>query len=182
MSIEIAETWKFLMQYTWAPGIYWMIVGVSAIHVFVRGGTYEMFAATTVIVASIATAHWKPGGPWFESVRFETLVIDTIFEVVLIAIALGSDRYWPIWAAGFNSLNVATHIAVMVGPPVMPVIYYQALTIWSYLVIVSINLGAEAYWRENAAVRRYPEVPPKRQDIRGCHGHAKSMPGSNLWE
>ena len=71
---------------------------------------------------------------------------------LLISMSLRTDRYWPLSAAGFQLLCVATHVARIVDPGVHAWAYATGQVIWSQLVFVALGVGVWGTWRE----RFYP--------------------------
>jgi hypothetical protein len=88
-----------------------------------------------------------------EHVQWPVLAIDTAFLVLLLWLALRSGRFWPLFAAGFQLLGVATHLASALDPRLGGWTYLTAALVWNYMVLFTIGYAA---W---TAPRRYASAP-----------------------
>ena len=77
------------------------------------------------------------------------LLIDMLLLAYLLVLALRSDRYWPLWAAGFQVVGTFIHVARIVDPSVWPPAYATAEVFWSYPVLFALGAGTwlEARYR-----------------------------------
>jgi hypothetical protein len=112
---------------------------------FFKGGRPERIAAGGITLGVLAgfamrDRHWS-GTQWAD------FAIDLIFFLLILAIALRSDRYWPIWAAGFQLLAVITHAASLIDAGLAPWAYVTAGVIWTYLVMGALAVGTYEAWR-----------------------------------
>ena len=78
------------------------------------------------------------------------LVIDLALLAYLLTLALRSDRFWPLWAAGFQVVGTTVHLARMVDTDVWPFVYGTAQIFWSYPVLLALMAGTwlEARYRQ----------------------------------
>jgi hypothetical protein len=76
------------------------------------------------------------------STHWEVFFVDAALLGLYLWLALRTQRHWPLFAAGFQLLVVATHIGRAVDPTVSGWAYLTAGIIWSYLVLFSIGYGA----------------------------------------
>jgi hypothetical protein len=74
------------------------------------------------------------------------VVIDSTVLVTLIAIALWSDRFWPLWAAGFQLVGSMAHVLKMIDVAFAPWGYAVAARFWSYPILLVLFIGA---WRQH---------------------------------
>jgi hypothetical protein len=81
------------------------------------------------------------------------LAVDAGFLAFLALLALRSDRFWPIWAAGFQLLAVITHCARLLDPTLGAWVYITAGVIWTYLVLFALTFGTLGCWRADAQSR-----------------------------
>ncbi|MBV7256379.1 hypothetical protein KCG44_06215 [Pacificimonas sp. WHA3] len=77
----------------------------------------------------------------YESTEMLALVPDMALAIYLMVIALTTDRFWPLWAAAFQSVAVLTHLAVLAMPHMMPTAYAVAQGLWLYGVLIALVLG-----------------------------------------
>ena len=115
-----------------------------------RGRWPERSAAAAMIVAWLATALFENGtqlwGP-----QSSVMIIDTLLLVVLLIIALKSDRWWPMWACGFHALSVVLHVAMIADPKIWGRAYFVAGNAFSYLAMAALFVGALNTPRREAA-------------------------------
>lgn len=131
--------------------------------------------ATTVLVCTrggrdekIAHGAWTVG--WILSMmnyrygndpQWAIMPIDCAILVVTTFVALRSERYWPLFTAGFSLLLVGTHVAKIVDPTISGWAYLSCGILWSYLAVFSIAYGAwSATSREVDAPDQAPETAP----------------------
>ncbi len=87
-----------------------------------------------------------------EQAQIPVLVFDSALMALYLAIALRSQRYWPLFAAAFQILVVLTHLARLADAGVSGWAYLTALLVWSYLSVFTL---AYAAW----TAPRYAETP-----------------------
>ncbi|MCA1749585.1 MAG: hypothetical protein ABR601_11075, partial [Parasphingopyxis sp.] len=107
-----------------------------------RIGAAMMFGGSMLSWAALAYF-----GSFFRSVEFGIMAIDIAMLIGLGAIAIVSDRYWPLWATGFHLIGLLTHGAILTGIEIAPLAYAHTLVLWSYLTLLSLALGTLAYVR-----------------------------------
>lgn len=68
--------------------------------------------------------------------------IDTLLLLVLLAIALTSNRWWPLWACAFQGLTVVLAVAMVADPRVWSRAGFIAGGVFSYLTMLALFLGS----------------------------------------
>ena len=101
----------------------------------------ERIAVMAAFLAAAATP-FAQDKPRLLEPQYGVLAVDAALLLALTAVALKSDRYWPLWAAGFQLLGVVIHIARIVDPIVLPHAYYRGLSIYSYMVLAVLAYGS----------------------------------------
>jgi len=82
------------------------------------------------------------------------MIADIGLFFVFILVALKSDRYWPMWAAGFQLLAIVTHTAEILDSTVGAWAYITAGVIWTYLGAAALAVGVcGCIWRRMTANR-----------------------------
>ncbi len=117
------------------------LFGISG-YAFRYGGAAERYCAAILIIGSLASLaivkafhnHWHPAS-------YYLLAVDGTALLALIAIALRSNRFWPIYAAAFQVPEVATHVATMVDPMIVPRAYALAQGFWIYPMLIALLIG-----------------------------------------
>jgi signal transduction histidine kinase len=73
--------------------------------------------------------------------QWGVLFVDVVLLAFLIFVALKGRRYWPVFAAGFHLLAVATHAARMADPVVGAWAYATASIIFSQMTLLALAAG-----------------------------------------
>lgn len=79
------------------------------------------------------------------------LVVDILLLLVLLYLALTSDRWWTMAAVAFQGVAALVHLAAAIDGRIIPRAYYVAGSLLSYLVMGALLVGA---W--NAGRRQKP--------------------------
>lgn len=133
------------------PQQVWALVMLSVCSfAFWRGGRPERAVAAAVIVAWLGSAVLENQRDWI-SPQWGDLLVNGAFLALLIGLALRTDRRWTLWAAAFQLLGVVTYVARMADPRVGALAPYQAVVIWSYLVMIALAVGTWLHWRGGRA-------------------------------
>jgi hypothetical protein len=125
--------------------LFWAIVILICAYAWWRGGREERIAATTCLLATVAT-HFviSPIAVRYTRVEDGLLVIDLAVLFAFVGIALYSSRFWPLWAAGFQLTVSMSHMLKSIDIGLMPKAYAAAAVFWSYPILLVILVGT---WR-----------------------------------
>jgi hypothetical protein len=143
--------------------IFWAILLLTCGYALIRGGKYERLAAGLFLTASILSAidHLTLG------VRYQNLdigeaVVDSAVLVSVVAIALLSDRFWPLWVAGLQVVDSTAHLLKIMSGDLPLWAYAVAERFWSYPILLILFFGT---WRQppvaHCAERRWTK-PARR--------------------
>jgi hypothetical protein len=119
---------------------------------FWKGGREEQVTAGALLLGWVATLLFRD--PHWLGAQMGALVVDALFFALMVAIALRSDRYWPIAAAGFQLLAIMTHGARMADPAVRGWAYATASILWTQLVLIALGVGVFGSWLESRHLAR----------------------------
>ena len=130
-----------------SPLAYWIVLSVVCLYAFARGRIDERWAAVVCIAATIATrlVH-SPLTERFSSVEVGVLVIDALALLSFTAIALRTDRFWPLWVAGLQLTTLLAHLMKAIDLQLMPIAYAAAARLWVYPIFLIIVIGT---WRSS---------------------------------
>jgi hypothetical protein len=130
---------------------FWMFLFLTCGYALWRGGRYERMSALICILASILSTagvflmrQYHPID--YSGVEQSDLTVDTLVLLSFILIALRSDRFWPLWAAGLQLTISMSHLMKAVRPELLPMAYAAAERFWSYPTLLIIMIGA---WRQH---------------------------------
>lgn len=123
-----------------------LLIGTCAF-AFLQGRTDERVAAGAMLVAAALSPIALSAG--YASPETGVMGIDMALLVLLVIIALKSDRFWPLWAAGFHIVGTTIHLATFVEVDIWPPAYANAQAFWAWPVLVALLVGTllEARYR-----------------------------------
>jgi signal transduction histidine kinase len=110
-----------------------------------KGGMEERATAIALLLAWAGTLMLRD--PRWIGPQWGAFMTDGLLLVFLLAQALWSPKYWPIFAAGFHLLAVITHTARIIDVGLGAWAYATAALIWAYLVLGSLAVGTWNVWR-----------------------------------
>ena len=128
-----------------SPILYWTLLILTCGYALYRGGRHERLVALICIVATIATvAVNSPLNRMYADVERGALLVDLAVLAAFVAIALVSDRFWPLWVAGLQLTTSIAHFLKAVDPHLVPLAYGAAVRFWGYPILLILFFGA---WR-----------------------------------
>jgi len=127
-----------------------------AAYAFVRGGAPEKVVAAAFIVAAAASYAVIPAQGRFHGLEFGLLSIDAGLLVVLVAVALSANRFWPIWIASLQLFALLVHVARAYQEDVLPIVYFAVISRIAYPMLAMLAIGTACHFRR---VRRYGADP-----------------------
>jgi len=125
--------------------LFWLLLVSSCGYALVKGRKYERIAAlifltaTVLSVASHLSLHIR-----YLSMDIGETIVDTAVLLSLIAIALVSDRFWPLWVAGLQLVDSMAHLLKAIDLDLPPWAYAIAERSWSYPILIILFV---AVWR-----------------------------------
>jgi hypothetical protein len=105
-----------------------------------RGKKPERIAALVLAVAWIATPLVEARQSWYQP-QYGIFVVDVLTLLALTWIGYFYNRYWPIYAAGYQMIAVLLHIAFLASPHRLYRAYLYANFATSYLVFGALIGG-----------------------------------------
>lgn len=101
----------------------------------VNGGRTGKAGSAIFIVASVLSEAAVRMNPSWAGTSLGLFAVDAGCLLALVMLALASNRLWPIWALGFQSVAVATHIATLSIPDVVPKSFHALLSFWAIPIL-----------------------------------------------
>jgi hypothetical protein len=115
-------------------------LAVAAAPAIWRGGWPERTAAIAMVAAWLGSGLVQNGMQLW-GLQIGVMLIDLVLLAVLLAIALRSDRWWPMWASAFHGLGALLHFAVLVDAKVWGRTYFIAGSLFSFLTLAALLVG-----------------------------------------
>lgn len=140
--------------------IFWAILLICCGYALLRGRKYERLAAILFLSATVLSvlAHMQLWAG-YSVMNAGEVAVDTVVLVVLIGIALASDRFWPLWAAGFQLVGSMAHLFKALDATFAPWGYAIAARFWSYPILFVLLIGT---WRQ---YRRSKDAGELREQV-----------------
>ncbi len=82
-------------------------------------------------------------------------MIDLAVLAAFIAVALRSERFWPLWIAGLQLTISISHMLKAIDQDLLPRAYAAAAVLWSYPILLIIVIGT---WRGHRRVKQRREA------------------------
>lgn len=143
-----------------SPLAYWIILLAVAAYAFVRGRVDERWAAAVCVAATIATVLIHgPLTTRFSNVEVGVMIVDLLALAAFTAIALRSDRFWPLWVAGLQLTTTLAHVLKAIEIDLMPQVYAAAARMWVYPIFLIIVVGTWRHHRRMTEERMEPALP-----------------------
>jgi hypothetical protein len=123
--------------------IFVLLLIVCGAYASIWGGRTGRAGAAIFLCATILSSVAATANPDWTSTSYGVFSVDAGCMLALCLLALASDRYWPIWAFGFQIVAVATHIATMWAPDIVPKAYQAILAFWSIPILAVMVIGTK---------------------------------------
>ncbi|AYG95800.1 hypothetical protein D8I30_11915 [Brevundimonas naejangsanensis] len=88
----------------------------------------------------------------YASVQWPMFLIDLAVLAVFVALVWKAPRSWPVWAAAFQLLAVASHVMVLLKLRPEISAFYTVLNMAAYGIMIAIAFGTFIAWQERRAV------------------------------
>jgi hypothetical protein len=119
---------------------------------FWRGGGPERIGALNMAIGSVLTVLVNsPLSTRYSSIEVRIFLVDVAVLLVFLALALRSDRYWPLWTTAMQLLVVLAHLARLADPTMLRNGYGAVMAMWSYPQLIIISAAA---WQHRRGERR----------------------------
>ncbi len=118
----------------------WMLMVFCSVYAAVAGGTTGRIGAALNVGATLATYLVLEVDTWSQT-NLPVFMVDIAMLIALVWLALKSEAYWPIWAAGFHLITVLGHAATMISPDFRWPLYYYFHGMWAIFVQMAMVWG-----------------------------------------
>ncbi len=136
--------------------LYLTLLAGSCGYALWRGDRDARLAALACICATALTVLLlTPGQQRYQFVEEGAMIVDLATLAAFVALALFSDRFWPLWIAGLQLTASTAHLLKLVNDDLVPLAYAMAERFWSYPILIIIAIGAFR------AERRRTRGPPE---------------------
>ena len=105
------------------------------------GGRTGKAGAVIFVAASLLTGVAATIDRGWTRTSYTVLAVDAACLLALAALAANSNRFWPIWAVGFQIVAVATHVATIWIPDIVPKAYHAMQALWTIPILCVMVAG-----------------------------------------
>ena len=137
---------------------YWLLLLAITAYALWRGRSDERIVAGACLAASLITyAVLSPRIMRYSQVEIGVLLVDLGVLAVFTAVALQSNRFWPLWVAGLQLTTSVAHVLKAIDADLLPHAYGAAARFWSYPILLIVGIGT---WRTHRRKRADRETIP----------------------
>lgn len=131
------------------------------LYAFRRGGPSEQLGAAIILIGSLATivVGSLPQFDWHHA-RAGLVIVDLVVLLCFFALAMRSERFWPLWATAFHLIAVSMHALSWVIPLAMIKAYILMQGWWAYPMLAAIAAGTRRTRHPPACRRQGEEAAP----------------------
>jgi hypothetical protein len=119
--------------------IYMVLLAGTCALAFWNGDLPERIGGTIFLAASFLSPALQAAEP-FASPELGIMAVDIAALAMLVALALASDRFWPLWATSFHLIATVSHVAATAKVAV-PAAYAINHVFWAYPMLLSLLAG-----------------------------------------
>ncbi len=123
------------------PVIFNLVLLLCAAYASAAGGKTGISGSIIFIAATLLTIAANRIDPSWGDTAYGIFAVDAACMVALAVVAMKSNRFWPIWALGFQIGAVGTHIATIWMPEIVPRAYQALATFWSIPILWVMVVG-----------------------------------------
>jgi hypothetical protein len=127
---------------------------LCAAYASINGGRTGKTGSAIFILATILSAAAVRMNPSWAGTSLGLFAVDAGCLLALLILALMSNRFWPIWALGFQIVAVATHLATLSIPDVVPKSFQALLSFWTIPILWVMVAGTHKDLQNKLAAGR----------------------------
>jgi hypothetical protein len=136
------------------PVIFNLVLLLCTAYASTAGGKTGISGSIIFISATLLTIAANKVDPSWGDTAYGIFTVDVACTAALAVLALKSNRFWPIWALGFQIGAVGTHLATIWMPEIVPQAYQALATFWSIPILWVMVVGTHLDRRHEVRIRR----------------------------
>ena len=124
------------------PFVFGPLLLAVCLYAWLKGGADERFVAATCLAGTAATMlAISPLQQRYSGVEGDLFLVDLGVLAGFVAVALRSNRFWPLWVAGLQLTTSIGHVLKGIDQALLPRAYGAALQFWSYPILLILAVG-----------------------------------------
>lgn len=137
-----------------APTFFRILLALVALYALLRGGREERHVALICVLGAVLT-HFtiSPIADRFRSLETQVMIVDLAVFAGFLAVALRSERFWPLWVAGLQLTTMFGHALKAFDNSLFPRAYGAALYFWAYPIVLILVIGTWRHQRRPVRVQ-----------------------------
>lgn len=121
---------------------FWALLLLSCSYAVLRGRHSERLVAFICLGATLASHYLRsPLNERYVGLELGDVLVDFGVLLAFVAVALRSDRFWPLWIAGIQLTMSVTHVLKAIQPDLIPIAYAAAVRFWSYPILIILAVA-----------------------------------------
>jgi uncharacterized membrane protein len=131
---------------------FWVFLLCASASFYLNGCKMERIFISIIFISSILTFLVNV---YLEDIRVNFIVvgIDLIVWVIALIYVVRSDRYWPIWFAGFHTNTIGTELAASLFPSSISGLYINLAGAWA---LPALGVAAYGAWCDRKLIADAP--------------------------
>jgi uncharacterized membrane protein len=130
-----------------APNLFRILLALVALYALLRGKRDERHVGIIFVIGVVATELvLPPAQERFAGIETKLMLVDLAVFVGFLAVAMRSDRFWPLWIAGLQLTAILGHFFKAVDANLFARAYAAALVFWAYPMLLILAVGT---WRSH---------------------------------
>ena len=128
--------------------LFYTIQVAASGYALLRGGAPERLTGLALLLAAVSTGIVQRNIPiLFAGLEAGVMIVDLLLLVVMIAITLKADRFWPAWATALHALGTGAHLIRAISPDVIRLVNAVLSAAWSYPIVLLLVIGTVRHSR-----------------------------------
>ncbi len=125
-----------------APNFFRILLMLVALFAVLRGSRDERLVGLICVGGAFATQLvLSPLAIRYAHVEVPVMIVDLAVFGGFLAVALRSERFWPLWAAGLQLTTLLGHLLKAIDLGLLPRAYGAAMVFWSYPIVLILAVG-----------------------------------------
>lgn len=141
-----------------APTLFRILLALVAFYALTRGGRDERQVGIILVVGVMATHLLiSPLNQRYSGLETGVMIVDFLVFIGFVWVALKSERFWPLWIAGFQLTTLVGHLLKAIDTSLFARAYGAAMIFWVYPMLLILAVGT---WRSARRMEGASEAPP----------------------